>query len=57
MADDLGDEWWLNDDENNGLDTQITNKTQQSKRQFVFRLTEIAPNIRVYEYFPINAIL
>ena len=31
MADDLGDEWWLNDDENNDLDTQIRNKTQQKK--------------------------
>jgi hypothetical protein len=31
MADDLGDEWWLNDDENDDLDKQNVENTQQSK--------------------------
>jgi thioredoxin reductase len=36
MADDLGDEWWLSNDENNDIDTQSTSKTQEIKSSICF---------------------
>ena len=36
MADDLGDEWWLNDDENDDLNSQNLKERNQSKFSMCF---------------------
>ena len=36
MADDLGDEWWLNDDENDDLNSQNLKEINQSKFSMYF---------------------
>ena len=54
MADDLGDEWWLNDDENDVLNAQSETRTNKSKSSFAFSLFHLSKrysNATCYFYY------